>query len=176
MRSGCGRGKKSKEPAGRPSQLRASPSMLRINRRYGSAVSAWNEMRGLGRFEERSRVRCMARAICAAGYLGHRQDCLCYWTANASHLASAVREWRGSLSRAFGHGMPCPYCGKGERYWKAGSVERRNQVSRTMWRENHLVASRARPRELMRWGGRRRPIWTDQSSFRGPKRLVSNAR
>jgi hypothetical protein len=42
-------GEKSKEPAGR--------------RRYGSAVSAGNEVRGLGRFKDRCRAECMARTI-----------------------------------------------------------------------------------------------------------------
>jgi hypothetical protein len=84
---------------------------------------------------------------------------------------------KGNTARLAGGAWMARMCG-GRRagYWKAGSFVRRNQVFRTMWRENHLVARRARPRELMRRGGRRRPIWTDQSSCSGPKRLVSNAR
>jgi hypothetical protein len=41
--------KSQKEPAGRPSQLRAGPSALKINRRYGSAASVRDGMRSLGR-------------------------------------------------------------------------------------------------------------------------------
>jgi hypothetical protein len=152
--------------------------------------------RGKRKFERtQSRLGQILNVVARSG-LGHRQECLCYWEATASDL----REQSARMGRVSKSGvrarprdpcgifdMPCPYCGKRERchawssearggYWKAGSVERRNQFSRTMWRENHLVARSARPTELMRRGGRRRPIWTDQSSCSGPKRLVSNAR
>ena len=84
---------------------------LEGRRCYGSAVSARDEMRGVGRLEERCRVECMTGAIDAVSYLGHRQECLCYWIASDLR-AGRVRGWDGFLGRAFGHGMPCPYCGK----------------------------------------------------------------
>jgi len=140
--------------------------------------------RGKRKFERTQlRLGQILNVVTRSG-LGHRQECLCYWKATASDL----REQSARMGRVSRSGVRARHAvpllrkkrmmveRSGACYWKAGSVERRNQFSRTMWRENHVVASRARPRQLMRRGGRRRPIWTDQSSWRQPKRLVSNAR
>jgi hypothetical protein len=77
-------------------------------------------MRSLGRFEERRCFGCVAKAICAAVYLEQRRRFhepptggrLCYWRKQRHAVVSTGGGWRGSLDRAFGHGMPCPYCGK----------------------------------------------------------------
>src|ERR1700746_458932 len=88
-----------------------------------------------------------------------------------SEVSESRAAWDGGAGVIFTGRLQADLC-----YWKAGSWVRRNQLSRTMWRENHLVARRARPRELMSGAGRRRPIRVDQSFCSVPKRAVSALR